>query len=104
MNPSAIHLTVPRGFRTRKAVPQIYRLHRCDLDRAEIGWREAIPIVAPERAILGGIEQAVGWQFIDQAIETARARWLITKATASRLAALRYLPPASRRGYSHRCA
>jgi predicted transcriptional regulator of viral defense system len=98
VNPSAIHLTVPCGFRTRKAIPQIYRLHRCDLDPAEIGWHEGIPIVTPERAILGGVEQALGWQLIDQAIERARARGLITEAAARRLAALRQLPQASRRG------
>jgi predicted transcriptional regulator of viral defense system len=96
VNPSAIHLTVPSGFRTRKAVPEIYRLHRLDLDHAEIGWHEGIPIVTPERAILGGIEQALGWQLIDQAIEIARARGLITRPTARRLAALRHLPRAPR--------
>jgi hypothetical protein len=48
--------------------------------------------VNPERAILGGIEQALGWQLIDQAIETARARGLITKPAAKRLAAMRHLP------------
>ncbi len=95
VNPSAIHLTVPSGFRTRKAVPEIYRLHRFDLDPAEVGWHEGIPIVTPERAILGGIEQALGWQLIDQAIETARARGLITKATVKRLAAVRHLPRAA---------
>ncbi len=95
VNPSAIHLTVPSGFRTRKDVPEIYQLHRFDLDPAEVGWHEAIPIVTAERAILGGIGQALGWQLIDQAIETARARGLITKATAKRLAAMRHLPRAA---------
>jgi len=98
VNPSAIHLTVPRSFRTRKVVPAIYRLHRFDLDSAEIGWHEGIPIVTPERAILGGIEQALGWQLIDQAVETARARGLISQLVAERLAAMRHLPQAARGG------
>jgi predicted transcriptional regulator of viral defense system len=98
VNPSAIHLTVPGGFRTRKAVPAIYRLHRLDLDPAEIGWHEGIPIVTPERAILGGIDQALGWQLIDQAIETARERGLIAKPVADRLTAMRYMPQAARGG------
>jgi hypothetical protein len=92
------HLTVPTGFRTRKTVPEIYRLHRLDLDPAEIGWHEGIPIVNPERAILGGIERALGWQLLDQAITTARARGLITQLTAERLAALRRLPQAAGSG------
>ena len=62
VNPSAIHLTVPSGFRTRKTVPEIYRLHQFDLDPGEVGSHEGIPIVTPERAIVGGIEQALGWQ------------------------------------------
>jgi hypothetical protein len=98
VNPSAIHLTVPRGFRTRKAVPRIYRFHRFDLDPAEVGWHEGIPMVIPERAILGGIEQALGWQLIDQAIATARARGLITKLAAKRLATMRHLSQAPRGG------
>ena len=98
VNPSAIHLTLPHGFRSRKAVPEIYRLHRFDLDPTEIGWHEGIPIVTPERAILGGIEQALGWQLIDQAIDVARARGLITKAAAHRLATMRHLPQAPRHG------
>jgi predicted transcriptional regulator of viral defense system len=98
VNPSAIHLTVPRGFRTRRAVPETYRLHRFDLDPGEVAWHEGIPIVTPERAILGGIEQALGWHLIDQAIETARARGLITKAAAERLAAQRHLLPQRARG------
>lgn len=86
VNPSAIHLTVPRSFRTRKKPPASYGLHRFDLDPAELGWHEGIPIVNAERAILGGIEQALGWQLIDQAIVTARERGLITQAVAERLA------------------
>ena len=91
VNPAAIHLTVPCSFRTRRAVPEIYRLHRFDLDPAEIRRHEGIPIVTPERAILGGIEQALGWQLIDQAIATARDRGLITRRVAAQLAARRQL-------------
>jgi predicted transcriptional regulator of viral defense system len=92
VNPSAIHLTVPRAFRTRKAIPDTYRLHRDDLQPDELKWHEGLPIVAAERAILGGIEQALGWQLIDQAIETARARGLITSEVSKRLAARRNAP------------
>lgn len=98
VNPSAIHLTVPGGFRTRMTVPEIYRLHRFDLDPCDVGSHEGIPIVTPERAIVGGIEQALGWQLIDQAIGTARARGLITQLAAERLAALRYPRQAARGG------
>lgn len=98
VNPSAIHLTVPSGYRTRKAVPPTYRLHRFDLDAGEARWHEGIPIVSPERAILGGIEQALGWQLIDQAIEVARARGLISQTVAEQLAARRHVGAGKRDG------
>lgn len=85
VNPAAIHLTVPKAFRTRKAVPAVYRLHRRDLAAADVGWHEGIPIVTTEQAIAGGIEQALGWHLIDQAIQNARARGLIDKDAALRL-------------------
>jgi predicted transcriptional regulator of viral defense system len=85
VNPAAIHLTVPERFRTRKTVPVFYRLHRHTLTPAEVSWYESIPIVRPEQAILGGIEQALGWHLIDQAIDTARARGLIDESTARQL-------------------
>ncbi len=78
VNPAAIHLTVPRGFRTRKQVPLAYRLHYANLTPSDVRWHEGIPIVTAELAILGGIEQGLGWQLIDQAVTNARAQGLIT--------------------------
>lgn len=98
VNPSAIHLTVPTGFRTRKRAPATYRLHRFDLLREEVARHEGIPIVTVHRAILGGIEEALGWQLIDQAIHTARVRGLITQTQADGLAAIRHLQATSARG------
>lgn len=97
VNPSAIHITVPRGYRTRKAMPPVYRLHREHLGDDEVRRHEGIPIVTPGRAILGGIEQALGWQLIDQAIERARGRGLIDRRAADELAARRHAA-AGRRG------
>ncbi|MGA2013836.1 MAG: type IV toxin-antitoxin system AbiEi family antitoxin domain-containing protein [Solirubrobacteraceae bacterium] len=85
VNPAAIHLIVPKGFRTRKETPPTYRLHYADLTPDEVRLHEGIPIVTAELAILGGIEQGLGWQLIDQAVKNARARGLITRQVAARL-------------------
>jgi predicted transcriptional regulator of viral defense system len=85
VNPAAIHLTVPKGFRTRKATPSLYRLHYADLTPDEVRLHEGIPIVTAELAILGAREQALGWHLIDQAIRNARAYGLITRPAAGRL-------------------
>lgn len=91
VNPTAIHVTVPRKFRTRRRVPEMYKLHRGDLAPHELEWFEGIPIVTAERAILGAIEEgAIGWQLIDQAIRNARARGLISRRVASELASRRH--------------
>jgi predicted transcriptional regulator of viral defense system len=89
VNPSAIHLTVPRAFRTHREIPSTYRMHRGDLPPDAVRLHEGLPIVTVERAIVGGIEQALGWHLIDQAIETARARGRITAVVARQLAARR---------------
>jgi predicted transcriptional regulator of viral defense system len=88
VNPTAIHLTVPSNFRTRKVVPEAYRLHREDLDESELRWHEGIPIVSPARAIRGAIEDALGSHLVRQAIDNARARGLISKGQAEELRAM----------------
>jgi predicted transcriptional regulator of viral defense system len=92
VNPASIHLTVPKGFRTRKQLPRSYRLHFADLPADAVSSYEGIPIVTAEQAIRGGVEQALGWHLIDQAIRNARARGLVDTPTAKRLRALRPTP------------
>lgn len=89
INPSRIEITVPSGFRTTRKPPGVMRLHREDLPEKEITWHEGIPIVAVRRAILGSIEQHVGWNLIEQAIDTARARGRLTPEQADELRRLR---------------
>jgi predicted transcriptional regulator of viral defense system len=85
VNPSAIHLTVPRDFRTRKSPPPAYRLHPAEIDETDLRRHEGIPIVTAHCAIAGGIADHLGAELISQAIDTARARGLITKAQAADL-------------------
>lgn len=89
INPSRIDVTVPRSFRTTRTPPDVVRLHREDLVENEITWHEGIPIVTVRRAILGSIEQHVGWNLIEQAIDTARARGRLTPQQADELRQLR---------------
>jgi predicted transcriptional regulator of viral defense system len=87
VNPSAVHLTVPRDFRTRKETPKSYQLHRGEFDEAGLRWHEGIPIVTAHHAIEGSIENHLGWHLIRQAIGAARGRGLITKSQAAALEA-----------------
>lgn len=85
VNPAAIHLTVPPGWRTRRALPAAYRLHRGRLDSQDIGQHEGIPIVAAGVAIQGAMDDGLGLGLIEQAINAARERGLITKRAEAEL-------------------
>jgi predicted transcriptional regulator of viral defense system len=74
INPTRIHVTVPRSFRTIRQPPRVLQLHREDLPADDCSWHEGIPIVTVHRAILGAINHDVGWNLLDQAIATARGR------------------------------
>jgi predicted transcriptional regulator of viral defense system len=89
VNPTAIHLTVPPGWRTRKATPPTYRLHLETLGDQERAWHEGIPIVSPERAIRGATADGLAPGLAEQAIRVALDRGLITKAVAATLTAER---------------
>jgi predicted transcriptional regulator of viral defense system len=78
VNPARIDVTVPSHYRTHRAIPVLYRLHPRDLDNGQVGRLRGLPIVAPLRAILDGIESDVRGQLIEQAIQTAEQQSLIT--------------------------
>lgn len=77
VNPARIHLTVPPGYRLRRDLPAMYQLHVRALDASDFTHHEGIPIVTVRRAILDGIDLALGGQLIDQAVATAERRGLL---------------------------
>jgi predicted transcriptional regulator of viral defense system len=79
VNPAKVHLTVPATYRPRRDVPVVYLVHRRDLDPGDVTRHEGIPIVTPYRAILDGIEGHLGPRLLDQAIENAIGRGLLTR-------------------------
>ena len=78
INPTTLHVTLPRQSRVRKEVPSWLTIHRGNLGERDITWHEGLAIVTPARAILDGMETNVGQRFIDQALETARRRNLLS--------------------------
>jgi predicted transcriptional regulator of viral defense system len=84
-NPDVIHLTVPVGFRTRRQLPGVVRIHRKELQHGEHTLHEGIPIVTPLRAIRDGIEMGLGAHLIEQAITTALETGAITELEREQL-------------------
>jgi predicted transcriptional regulator of viral defense system len=78
VNPAKIHVTVPKAARVRRAAPDTYEVHVRDLPPTDITRFEGIPVVTPTRAIRDGLERHLDQRLIDQAIENATRRGLLT--------------------------
>lgn len=74
VNPSQVHITVPRAYRINRAVPSTYAIHPRDLKDGDRATVEGLPTVTPRRAILDGIETHIDPKLVEQAIDTARRR------------------------------
>lgn len=79
VNPAKIHVTVPKAARLRRATPPEYVVHTRDLDPVDVTRFEGIPVVTALRAILDGTERHLDRRLIDQAVDSARRRGLITR-------------------------
>lgn len=83
--PSETHLTVPKGFRTRKQGPRYLKLYRRQLDACDIESYEGIPRVTLERAIRDCAGTSAHSHKVPQAIETAHHRGLLSDDLAEEL-------------------
>lgn len=79
VNPAKIHVTVSKAARVRRAAPPGYVVHTRDLDPVDVTRFEGIPVVTALRAILDGKERHLDRRLIDQAVDSARRRGLITR-------------------------
>lgn len=69
VNPSAIHVTVPKRRRVRRAGGDGYVLHHEDLAPEQIGWWEEIPTVTPATAVAQCIDSGTPTYLLRQALE-----------------------------------
>lgn len=83
VNSAGIDVTVPHRYRTHRSVPALYRLHPRDLASTQTERLRGLPIVAPLRAILDGIETHTRSELISQAITAAEEQSLISREDAT---------------------
>jgi predicted transcriptional regulator of viral defense system len=86
VNPTKIHVTVPKTSRVRRQVPPAYAVHVRDLDAGDVTNVDGIPTVTPLRAILDGIERHLDDRLIRQAIDGASRRGLLIGDELARIA------------------
>jgi predicted transcriptional regulator of viral defense system len=72
VNPARIHVTVPRSWRVRRAVPKRLEVHRLDLDANDVNIYEGVPLTTPERTIRDCHAAHLGPALIRQAIADGR--------------------------------
>lgn len=85
--PSAVHLTVPRKDRWRKASPWI-RLHTTSepLEGADVERRGGVRVTSPERTLLDVAKSGIGPEQLQLAIRQALERGLVTAGSLRRSA------------------
>jgi len=88
INPTKIHITVPRRYRINRVIPATYSIHHRDLPDSDRTFIEGIAVVTPARSIEDAIDTHVDPKLIDQAIETARRRGLLRGAALGELETL----------------
>lgn len=85
LNPSRVHLTVPKTARFRRKHPEWIMLHRADLMAPEIGEHEGIPVTTVKRSIVDVLATTHRIDTARQAIIEALRDGLLTSAQASDL-------------------
>ncbi len=89
VNPTKVHVTVPRAARIRRHVLPAYEVHQRDLDPDDITRVEGIPVVRVRRAILDGIEAHLGGHLIERAVDVATRRGELAAEERPEIAAAR---------------
>jgi len=69
VNPSKVHLTVPKPFRVRREVPRHLVVHNADLAEEELASVEGVPTTTVRRAIEDCHRKHLGPALLRQAIE-----------------------------------
>lgn len=78
--PNRIHLTVPTSWKGRNIkIPDEYRLHYADLGRDDTEWYDAVPITTPLRTIEDVALAGLNPDLVEQAIDQAKARGLVSE-------------------------
>ncbi len=78
VNPREIHVTVPKGTRIRKSLPTWLTIHYGTLAPEDVSAHDGLAITTPARSIIDAIDDDLGDRFVEQAVETARRRNLLT--------------------------
>lgn len=87
VNPSAVHITVPRRFRSTRTPPRAVIVHRADVAETEVTSVEGLPTTTAERTIRDCAETQIGPALLRQALRDAQRKGWLTRAQGQTLRA-----------------
>ncbi|HEX3469482.1 MAG TPA: type IV toxin-antitoxin system AbiEi family antitoxin domain-containing protein [Candidatus Elarobacter sp.] len=94
INPTRIDLTIPKRARLRRrAVPARYRLQHRSYAPSDLTRVRGLPTTTLARTLLDLILAKRAFQFVDEALENAPARGILTTREATTLRGLRFGDP-----------
>lgn len=80
--PSRLHMTVPKNFRRRIAIPKILKIYKRDILDIDIKYYLGVKVISPLRTLIDVIEEeSLSHDLIQQAISNALNRGLIISRT-----------------------
>ena len=85
VNPSRVHLTVPKNARLRRRKPKWVMIHRCDLPRSDVTTHEGLPVTTVAKSVLDVMDATGRLGVARQAIKDARKEGYISAAELNRL-------------------
>jgi predicted transcriptional regulator of viral defense system len=85
VNPSRVHLTVPKSARLRREHPEWVTIHRADLAAPEVNQHEGMPVTTVERSIMEVLSTTHRTDIIRQAITDALRKGLLSRTQAGDL-------------------
>jgi predicted transcriptional regulator of viral defense system len=85
LNPSQVHLTVPKSARLRRERPEWITIHKADLREKEVGQHEGIPVTMVSRSIMDVFSTTHRTDVVRRAITNALRDGLLNSTQATGL-------------------
>lgn len=85
LNPSRVHLTVPKSVRLRRERPEWITIHQDNLAENEVGQHEGIPVTTVSRSIVDVLSTTHRTEIARQAITEALRDGLLNSTEAAKL-------------------
>jgi predicted transcriptional regulator of viral defense system len=89
ISPVGVDITLPKGARVRRGKPSSYRIRYREYKRSDVTRIRGLPTTTLARALLDLIVDERALQFVDEALDAAPKRGLLTSGEAMTLRALR---------------